>query len=218
MSKTLSNVNLLELIPINLRDDPDIIAASAATDKEFQLMVQKITRCYTIANVDNVEEIILDHLAAEMNVDFYSTKFSVDIKRNLVKNGYLYKYNKGTSAILEESLSTIFSRAKLEEWWEYGGEPYMFRIQILEVDNEGITEEMLWRLNNLIKVLKNARSWLDGINIYLTGRGKMHIASSTVSGEKVTVYPWNVTKIETTGKCALGTASQIVETLTVYPQ
>lgn len=166
MSKTLFDVKLIELLPENLRSDPDIIGASSSIDKEFQVMLQSIQNCFTFADIDNMREDVLDLLAAEMNADFYDTDLLIANKRQIVKNAYVYKFLKGTSFAVRQLLNDAFETGRLQEWFVYGGEPYKFRL--IATAEELADPDKLQKLIEAIHAVKNERSHLEGYFAYGT--------------------------------------------------
>jgi P2-related tail formation protein len=109
MSKTIDQVSLLELLPPNLRGDPDIVAASQASDRDFQDLCGKIRLVYTIADIDHASSEVVDALAVEMNCDFYDQSLPLATRRRLVKNAYLYKYFMGTSYAVRKIVEDIYT-------------------------------------------------------------------------------------------------------------
>ena len=131
MNKLLGETSLLELLPDNLRRDPDIIAASKAADKSFTELVAAIKRdCLTFSGVANVREEVLNELAAEMQVDFYDPTLPITARRKMVENAYLYKYLKGTPFVVKRLVEDAFGAegVTVEEWFEYGDEAGYFRL------------------------------------------------------------------------------------------
>jgi phage tail P2-like protein len=159
MSKTLDEVTLLELLPPNLRGDPDIIAASTAVDATFKDLVSAISKVYTIADIDNASSEVVDALAVEMRCDFYDQSLPLENRRKLVKNAYLYKLLKGTPFAVQGVVSDAFSDAMVREWFDYGGEPYHFRVTT-DDDLQDKAESVIEAIN----AVKNVRSYFDGIS------------------------------------------------------
>jgi phage tail P2-like protein len=159
MSKTLDEVTLLELLPPNLRGDPDIIAASTAVDSTFKDLVSAISKVFTIADIDNASSEVVDALAIEMRCDFYDQSLPLENRRKLVKNAYLYKFLKGTPFVVQGVVSDAFSNAMVREWFQYNGEPYHFRI-VTDDDLQDKASSVIEAINSV----KNVRSYLDGIS------------------------------------------------------
>lgn len=217
----LRTTRLIDLLPPNLRKNPDLLAAAAAIDQGFFDVVDTVAYTLILADVDNLPEPMLDHLMWQFHITFEEgagLAETVEEKRRFVKNALRIHKLKGTKRALEMAIELLDMRGIITEWFEYGGDPYHFRIDLLEVTTKGLSEEIILLLEKLINAYKNRRSWLEAINVFLTGRGKMYIASAMQAGEEITVYPWQETTIETKGTARLGSVSQSVETLTVYPE
>lgn len=81
-------------------------------------------------------ENIVDYLARQYHVDFYQADLSLDAKRKLVKNSIIWHRHKGTKWAVEQVVSTVFEHpAHVEEWFEYGGDPYKFKITASGFEN-----------------------------------------------------------------------------------
>lgn len=109
--------------------------------------------------IDNLNERLIDYLAVQMHVDEYDDAENLDVKRQQVKQSFLMHRLKGTKYAVQKAVSTVYQSAKVEEWPEYSGEPYHFRVT-------GITAPMnetktINKLVRLINAYKNTRSWLD---------------------------------------------------------
>jgi phage tail P2-like protein len=157
MPKSIYDVTLLELLPENLRNDPDIIAASKAVDQEFQVLANSIKKCLTIADIDNASTEVVDYLATEMNTEFYDQSFDISNKKSLVKNAYVYHYTKGTASAIKKLLHDAIGQGEVQEWFQYGGQPYYFKI-VTDITDPATIQQLITAINSV----KNERSHLDG--------------------------------------------------------
>lgn len=214
----INNIKLMELLPESIRNDSDIIAAANALDLGFLSIVEDVDKIIIIPNVEKLEEELLDHLAFYLHVDFYDLTFDVETKRELVKESVYLHQIKGTPTSVERAIYTVFGKAKLREWFDYGGDPYYFSVDIYAT-KKGVSQENLIKLERLIETYKNKRSWLETINIFLTSKGKFYISSALIGGEEITVYPYSPTSIESKGKVYIATGNDTtVENMAVYPR
>jgi phage tail P2-like protein len=156
----IQDIKLVDLLPLNIAQDPKIKAAAEAIDKEILAVTQAIKMCLVQINIDDLPEKGLDMLAWELHVDFYEPDLPIETKRVLVKNSIPWHQRKGTPSVMEELLSAIFSPTIVEEWWEYNGEPYHFRVFI--GIKEGTSLEYDKIISSIDKV-KNKRSVLDDL-------------------------------------------------------
>lgn len=75
-------------------------------------------------------EFLLDLIAKEEHVDYYDDKLDAEKKRSLIQNSWKVHKNKGTAEAIESVVSVLLEKAKVVEWFEYGGDPYHFKIEI----------------------------------------------------------------------------------------
>jgi len=154
---------LKEIAPPNLLRDPIIKALLESTDPELQKVKEQIINVIIYPRIDEIEdESLLDLLAWQFHIEGYGLAKTVEEKRNLVKNAIeLHRY-KGTRYAVEKVLSSLSLNGEVKEWFEYGGEPYRFKVD-LGIQNRKITPELRDKLLQLINEYKNERSWLDEI-------------------------------------------------------
>ena len=101
----------------------------------------------------------------------------------------MHRY-KGTKYAIEEIFKTLNIVGNVEEWFNYGGQPYYFKV-ILQIFNRSINEETEKKLRDLINEYKNERSWLEEIQFYLTTNAKMHAYSACITQETITVHAYS---------------------------
>lgn len=154
----------LKLLPISLTYDPVTVAMFEATIIQLQEIYEDAVLLFDLVNIDNLPEELLDLIAFEKHVDFYDSKLSIEQKRNLIKKSISWHRQKGTRWAVEEIVSIIYSNAQVFEWFEYGGEPYRFKI---EIDQPFIYTKDMNRLKKLVNSTKNLRSWLEHVAIKL---------------------------------------------------
>ena len=163
MVEEFRSLSLLEILPESIRGDPQLQAAAQAFDKELQAVTRDIRENLLLSRIDELPEAVVDLLAWQWHVDFYQpVGLDVETRRRLVKQSIAWHRIKGTPAAVEQVLSAAFSDAEVTEWFEYGGEPYHFRIKASGFTPQSKTVKDLLRA---LDTVKNVRSWLDGITI-----------------------------------------------------
>lgn len=145
-----------EHLPSSIDAEP-IISLAQVADVELGKINTDLLLIYPA--IDSLNEQLIDYLAAQMHVDEYDDTENLDVKRQQVKQSFLLHRLKGTKYAVQKAVSTVYQSAKVEEWPEYSGEPYHFRVT-------GITAPMnetktINKLVRLINAYKNTRSWLD---------------------------------------------------------
>lgn len=213
------NVSVLDLLPPNLQQDPDMIAASKSVDGDFSLVVNDVKQCILLPRIDEINDNnVLDLLAWQMHVDFYDTSLPIETKLQLIKSSNHLHKTKGTPAAVEKATQIVFGRSWMEEWFEYSGSPYMFKMNV-EISNRGASPDDLILLDNLINAYKRKSSWLEVVNIFLTSNGPVYFGGCITSGEEISVYPWTPKEIESISNIYLAVCLAInIENVTIYPK
>ncbi|HIZ28889.1 MAG TPA: phage tail protein I [Candidatus Adamsella sp.] len=142
-----------------------------------------------VSIIDNVPADALPHLAEQYHItgnEGWLQALSEQEKRNLIKSSIKMHRYKGTKYALEEIFKTLNIVGSVEEWFNYGGKPYYFKV-ILQIFNRSINEETEQKLRDLINEYKNERSWLEEIQFHLTTNAKMHAYSACLTEEIITV-------------------------------
>lgn len=152
---------LLELMPGNLLEDKAIRNATEALDKSLKDIDDECVNVLIISRIDELDDEVLDLLAWQWHVDSYDTSYSLEIKRNLIRQSIDWHRHKGTPYAVKSVLKAIISEAEVIENWEYSGDPYCFRVNL----KDGITPdtETINKVVNAIMDSKNVRSQLDGM-------------------------------------------------------
>lgn len=179
---SLDNIQLEQLLPDSLRQIPDVKALSQAISvvlqKKYQEEKQMINGGY--------KDAAIDLLAWEKHVDFYDPSLSLEQKKKLVDEADEWHKRKGTPWAVEQVVSIIFQNAKVQEWFEYGGDPFRFRIETEQVFS---SSDDLTRLLKLVDATKNKRSRLEEITIKRNVTGSTYFGG-IFSGYQVTeIYP-----------------------------
>ncbi|MDO4620044.1 MAG: phage tail protein [Lachnospiraceae bacterium] len=115
---------------------------------------------FCVIDSGSMPEWRLDEMAWETNC-IYDYSASVETKRKLIEKALpLYRLY-GTPQAIYEYFSSYYDSVQILENWDYGGEPYHFKIL---VENEKFQNAETWNVD-AIKKTKNVRSVLDGFLI-----------------------------------------------------
>lgn len=159
----LKDISMLDILPPNLLTDKKIRVITEALDAELHEITKCIKHCQLYSRIDELPEDVIDLLAWQFHVDFYEPiGMNIKTKRKLVKESIAWHRIKGTPAAVEMMLSSTFGRsAKVSEWYEYGGEPYHFKVSVKT--KKFPTMESLGLAKQGVLAAKNTRSVLDSI-------------------------------------------------------
>lgn len=142
-----------------------------------------------VSIIDNVPVDALPHLAEQYHItgnEGWLQALSETEKRNLIKSAIKMHRYKGTKYALEEIFKTLNIVGNIEEWFNYGSDPYHFKV-ILQIFNRSINEETELKLRALIDEYKNERSWLEEIQFHLSTLARMHSYAATIEEETITI-------------------------------
>lgn len=156
-------IHLLKILPKNISADNNIQELSSVLDDELQKICKVVDNLNLIDKIDVLPEEIVNLLAWQWHVDYYDNTLPLQNKRRLVKESIRVHKTKGTAWAVENVVKSALGDSRIEEWYEYGGEPYTFRI-INEVNTVGKSISMD-KLVKCINSVKNVRSHLDGITL-----------------------------------------------------
>ena len=182
----LRECTTLQLMPEVLRKDPEIQAAGYALTETAKMLMDRIDKTGVYAAIDILPEKIVDLMAVELRTQYYEEDLDIGTKRDLVKNTLKWYCRAGTPAAVNELAKVVFgSGSRVEEWFDYGGEPYWFKI-IVDDQEHLLTDEQWAKIERMIQYVKNARSHLGSIQYLRQGKNRLHTGMG-VSGYMVSV-------------------------------
>ncbi len=158
MNNTVYSVDFTHLLPAPLKNDETMLALGQAIAAELQYNIQFAKFAIIYARIDELDEMTLDILAKDFNVEWYDFDADINEKRRIIKECISVHRYKGTKYAVKTALEGIYKSADVQEWFQYGGEPYHFKVVIY--DNTSTTEKLL-DVFRKIKYYKNLRSKLD---------------------------------------------------------
>lgn len=168
MANGITVENLLRTLPEVLRNDEEMLALGTALATALSARVEEIGRLQLYTRIRQLPEDLLDILAYDFKVDWYGYDDEVQIKGALVENSFYVHRHLGTRGAVETAMSDIYPGMVLEEWWEYGGGPYRFKVHIA---TPLATEENERRFHQALDMSKNLRSALEAIVVTLESGG-----------------------------------------------
>lgn len=137
--------------------------------------------------IDKLSSNLVDALAVQFHVDYYDKGLPLDTRRALVKNSMRWHLRKGTKGVVQEMVQTIFASGVVQEWYEYGGDPYYFRVELMTPMR--ITPDNLNLLVKLINLVKNVRSWLDELDFKRETTALQYVGGAIHTNVKYEILP-----------------------------
>lgn len=180
----MANENNKSLLPINASELLRNLEKTGCKITELE------TRNKYVFNGDLAPENVLPFLAWSLSVDDWNDNWATDVKRNIIKTSLTLHRQKGTIGALKKALSAFnFAGIKIEEWFEYGGDPYHFRV-CFDISYAGFDINILSEINKVIENTKNVRSKLEDIKPYLISNiAVTNLASFFISKDITEIKP-----------------------------
>jgi len=150
-------------------------------DASFEGLKNRIIKVLIYPRIDEIEdEKLLDLLAWQFHIEGYEQAKTLQEKRNLIKRAIeLHRY-KGTPYAIKKVFRALNLDATLQEWFDYHGDPYKFKVLVKSV----IQDEATYRkLIELINEYKNVRSWLDAIGFHREYTQTLYYAFAQKNGK-----------------------------------
>lgn len=189
MTKTLNEINLEDLLPDCLKNDPDVLAIAQAATPEFQEISNLINMLDPTQDILNFlseenQHTYLDLIAWEKHVDFYDSSLSLNKKKELVNNSRYFHRHKGTPAAVEDLIATVFGDGKVVEWFEYGAPPGYFKVV---TSNTSVTEELADQFVHALDSVKRKSAVLETVEITRVDDMNLYFAGIAHIGDKFTL-------------------------------
>lgn len=172
--KTLKNIDLLSLQTSHMKQDPTTQAMCAALTPQLQKLAEEVKACLILPRVNELDEAVLDELAWQLHVDWYDANADIDVKRQIIKNALKIHRYRGTPYAVEQVIQDYFGDGHVEEWFEYGGEPYYFRVM---TSNPSVTFELAERFVMAVEKVKNIRSRLEQVIISMSAEMQIYFGN-----------------------------------------
>lgn len=158
----LTAENILAAFPIALQGDPKAVALADVTARLLARRPEEIDRLRIYSAIDRLPENLLDILAYDFKVDWWDANYTLEEKRRTLKDSWRVHKLLGTKAAVEMAIRAIYPNTEVQEWFEYGGRPYHFKLQ-LDLTGTLWTEERPRRILERVNFYKSLRSHVDGL-------------------------------------------------------
>jgi hypothetical protein len=150
------------------------------------------------------------------HVDWYDYSYPIEVKRRTIRDSIQVHRRLGTKYAVEKALGAVYPGTKVEEWFEYGGDPYKFRV-VIGATEAGITAGHQAAVLDRVRFYKNLRSHLEAISYQIEKRTAVKVAAVHAIGQRVEVYPYLARNMESHGGFYCGGYTQYGRKLAVFP-
>lgn len=176
--------NFLRTLPTVLQNDPHMQALAAAIAAELEKLAREPRLAQIYTRIDELDETMLDALAADFKVDWWRPEATLEEKRNALKMSWYVHKHLGTKSAIETAVADYLGTGKVEEWFEYGGHPHHFRVAS-ENNTAIITNYDAFM--SVLEVVQRRSSVLEHITALLHHTQNLYIGTALRVGKVGTV-------------------------------
>lgn len=162
----LTDADILKLLPAFMRNDDAVTALASGSNEVIRQLANSIKLLSTWDHIAEMKGKELDELAWELGIPWYDSTASDESKRSVIKQSDQVYAKLGTKWAVEQIVASHFGTGVVREWWEYGGEPFHFKVLS---DNPELVNKQLDKFMALLETVKRKSAWMDAILITLTG-------------------------------------------------
>jgi len=180
MNNDIQTADLLRTLPPSLKRDERMINLATVISGEFQRAIGEIKQNIIYARIDELSEEVLDVLAYDLHVDWYDYNHPLEAKRAVIKDSVKVHMRLGTKYAVVTALGNLYPESEVEEWFEYGGQPFYFRI-ILDVTRSQVTATYS-QIIKAVNLYKSLRSKLEEGENGLVFRSRTGILIRSAAG------------------------------------
>jgi phage tail P2-like protein len=156
------SIDLLSLQTRSMQNDITVQGMATALSPQFIQVAEQIINELIFTRIDDLPESALDILAWQFNVDWYVIDSDIVTKRQAINDALLIKKIQGTPAAVQRVIEIYFGDGQVEEWFDYGGSPFYFRVV---TNNPRATGDQAALLIKAVNSVKNLRSRLESVII-----------------------------------------------------
>lgn len=171
MNNNIYEVDFTRSLPPSLRHDPKVMALASIIAGNLKDVSSIIDKTIIYGNIDALPEEVLDILAYDFHVDWYEYDYPLEAKRNIIKDCVKVHKRLGTKYSVETALGNLHPNSEIEEWQDYKGEPFSFRV-VLDTTKSRL-QINIEQIKKTIESYKRLSSHLDEIIFQCNIKGEI---------------------------------------------
>lgn len=200
-SRKPTRENLLETLPVFLRTDESVAKLADAMAQTLAQRLEEIDRLRIYPDISRLDEKLLDILAYDFKVDWWDYNYGLEEKRALFKSSFSVHRHLGTRSAVIKALASIYSGASVEEWFEYGGNPYGFKVLLQDKDMPVMIPAK--EIRKAVDFYKSLRSHLDKIILIIQALVQLEVKLWWQFGVRARLSVWDMLEIRLDGSHSL---------------
>lgn len=162
----LTAENFLLALPPALAADETMRALASSIAEVLAARPGEIGLAAAYPRIERLDGPLLDILARDFKVDWWDSDYSLEEKRRTLAASWQVHKTLGTRAAVEKATSAVYPHTRVQEWFEYGGQPYRFKLDVGLGEFEWDRERHK-RLMGGLNFYKNLRSHLEAVEYHV---------------------------------------------------
>ena len=126
----LRDARITDGLPRIVAEQPWAQVLSAVYGELQDRMFEYLNTGMTFSEVDTCDEGMLDQMAVYLKIEWYDSTADVETKRRIVRTAIEIQRYAGTVKAVREQASAVYPDSEVEEWFDYGGTPGFWRLNV----------------------------------------------------------------------------------------
>lgn len=157
----IKDADFMTKFPPALKKDKSMLALGQLIAEELHITAHETKKNIIYANIEELSETWLDVLAYDLHVDWYDYDYPIEAKRAIIRDSIRVHQKLGTTGATERALGGLHPQSEIEEWYDYDGNPFHFRI-VLDTTNSRVAVDYD-EIVSTVDIYKRLTAHLDGL-------------------------------------------------------
>ena len=158
----LRDARITDGLPRIVAEQPWAQVLSAVYGELQDRMFEYLDTGMTFSEVDTCDEGVLDQMAIYLKIEWYDSAADIETKRKLVRTAIKIQRYAGTVKAVREQVETIYKKARIEEWFSYGGTPGFWKLYV-DITDDQETYHTAAEMEKLLGYTKRCTAHLEHI-------------------------------------------------------
>lgn len=158
----LRDARITDGLPRIVAEQPWPQVLSAVYGELQDRMFEYLDTGMTFSEVDTCDEGVLDQMAIYLKIEWYDSAADIETKRKLVRTAIEIQRYAGTVKAVREQVETIYKKARIEEWFSYGGTPGFWKLYV-DITDDQETYHTAAEMEKLLGYTKRCTAHLEHI-------------------------------------------------------
>lgn len=172
---------LLRAFPMEVSAESRMAMLAAIVAEELQQLSDDHDLLAIYTQIDELDEKMLDILAIDFKIDWWDANADLDKKKETFKNCFIIHRQLGTIGAVRQAISDMYTTAQIQEWFDYEGLPYHYKLAI-DLGEQFGSAEIIRSILYRSKFYANVRSVMDSIDFQSQRTRKLFYGCALMAG------------------------------------